>query len=95
MSKISVKEGDICILDESVEYSCNPKKPYNVLVLWHGVNNQPLVTRLGEYKPFWTTYSQLTTVLGNIVLNQITEAAQKHLDEKETNFLILFTEKGE
>jgi len=63
-----VKEGDICILDESVEYSILSEKPFEVLVLWNGVNGQPLVTRTNEYRPFWTTYSQLVEVAGHIDL---------------------------
>ena len=65
---MKVTEGDICILDESVEYFHTSHKTYEVLVLWNGLNNQPLVTRRGEYRPFWTTYSQLTEIKGHIDL---------------------------
>jgi hypothetical protein len=65
---MKVKEGDICTLDESVEYSYCPIPPFQVLVLWNGVNGQPLVTKLTGYKPFWTTYSQLVEITGHIDL---------------------------
>ena len=69
MNRDKIKEGDICTLDESVAYSYNPHKPYEVVVLWHGVNSQPLVTKLDAYKPFWTTYSQLIEVNRHIDLS--------------------------
>ena len=69
MTRDKIKEGDICTLDESVEYLYNPHKPYEVVVLWHGVNSQPLVTKLDAYKPFWTTYSQLIEVKRHIDLS--------------------------
>jgi len=65
---MKVKEGDICILDESKEFSIINKPPYKVLVLWNGCNSQPLVTNLKEYNPFWTTYSQLVEITGHIDL---------------------------
>lgn len=65
---MKVNEGDICTLDESKEYDYKPKTPYKVLVLWNGCNSQPLVTNLKEYKPFWTTYSQLVEITGHIDL---------------------------
>lgn len=68
---MKVIEGDICILDESVEYSYVSHEPYEILVLWNGVNKQPLVTKTSEYKPFWTTYSQLTKVKGHIDLAKV------------------------
>jgi len=71
---MKVTEGDICVLDESVEYFYTPNEPYEVLVLWNGVNNQPLVTRTGKYRPFWTTYSQLTKIKGHIDLAKALKA---------------------
>ena len=65
---MNVKEGDICILDRNVEYTGEYDK-YKVLVLWNGVNGQPLVTELNEYRPYWTTYSQLIKVVEHIDLN--------------------------
>jgi len=72
-----VKVGDICILDESVEYSTFSEKPFEVLVLWNGVNGQPLVTRTNEYRPFWTTYSQLVKVVGYIDLGEAVRRARE------------------
>lgn len=69
MTRDKIKEGDICTLDESVAYSYYPHKPYEVVVLWHGVNSQPLVTKLDAYNPFWTTYSQLIEVNRHIDLS--------------------------
>lgn len=77
---MNVREGDICVLDEKVEYPRFAHPPYKVLVLWNGVNSQPLVTKLDEYKPFWTTYSQLVRV-------------EKHIDCDEVLSCIVNEEK--
>lgn len=61
----NIKEWDICILDESKEYLCTSKAPYKVIVLWCDYS-QPLVTKVGEYHPFWTTYNELCEVIGHI-----------------------------
>lgn len=66
MKPSELKYGDVCILDESVEYNLFAKEPYEVVYLWDGTNSQPLVTKIYEYKPFWTTYSQLTKVTGHM-----------------------------
>lgn len=79
-----VKEGDICILDESVEYSILGEKPFGVLVLWNGVNGQPLVTRTNEYRPFWTTYSQLVKVVRHIDLVEALSSIQPEQKEITT-----------
>lgn len=69
MSDRRIREGDICTLDKSVDYLNTEIPPFQVLVLWNGVNGQPLVTKLTEYRPFWTTYSQLTEVERHIELD--------------------------
>lgn len=66
-----VKEGDVCMLDESVEYSINPKEPFYVIVLWNGMNGQPLVTKCDKYNPFWSTYSQLTKKVSHIDMDSV------------------------
>lgn len=83
MDKNMISEGDICMLDESIDYVTSPNKPYPVLVLWNGVNNQPLVTKLGGYKPFWTTYSQLSEKIGHIAIGtEVLSAATKEIMEQ-------------
>ncbi len=83
MDKNMISEGDICMLDESIDYVTSPNKPYPVLVLWNGVNNQPLVTKLGGYKPFWTTYSQLSERIGHIAIGtEVLSAATKEIMEQ-------------
>ena len=69
MADKRIREGDICTLDESVEFLHIARPPFQVLVLWNGINGQPLVTKLTEYSPFWTTYSQLTKVERHIELD--------------------------
>lgn len=69
MNKEMISEGDICLLDEKVEFPTTGKDPYPVLVLWHGVNGQPLVTRPDSYSPFWTTYSQLVERIEHLDLS--------------------------
>lgn len=51
---MKVTEGDICVLDERAEYSYIAQKPYKVLVLWNGVNNQPLVFFVPNLQSGWT-----------------------------------------
>ena len=69
-TEMNVREGDICVLDEKYSFHfAHP--PYKVLVLWNGVNSQPLVTKLDEYKPFWTTYSQLVRVEKHIDCDEV------------------------
>lgn len=83
MDKNMISEGDICMLDESIEYVTSPNKPYPVLVLWNGVNDQPLVTKLGSYMPFWTSYSQLSEKIGHIAIGtEVLSAATKEIMEQ-------------
>ena len=88
-----VKEGDICSLDESVEYSILGEKPFEVLVLWNGVNGQPLVTRTNEYRPFWTTYSQLVEVVSHIDLVEALSSIQP--EQKIGKWITLKDEYGD
>lgn len=83
MDKNMISEGDICMLDESIEYVTSPNKPYPVLVLWNGVNDQPLVTKLGGYEPFWASYSELSDKIGHIAIGmELLSAATKEIMER-------------
>ena len=65
-------EGDIVIIDESLEYSYFRRR-YKALVIFNGFNNQPLITRLGGWKPQWSSYSQIAEIVGHIDLGKLFE----------------------
>ena len=66
---MTVKEGDIVLVDESLHYKYFTKK-YKAIVLWRGINQQPLLTNLGEWRPYWGTYETISEVLGHVDLEK-------------------------
>lgn len=48
-----VSEGDVVIIHDT-SWDCTKRigEPFEAIVLWRGINGQPLVTKMGEYKPF-------------------------------------------
>ena len=65
-------EGDIVIIDESLEYSYFRRR-YKALVIFNGFNKQPLITSLGEWKPVWSSYGQIAEIVGHIDLGKLFE----------------------
>ena len=62
---MKITNGDIVEIDEGLVYKgciCN----YTAVVLWKGFNNQPLLTKVGEYRPHWGTYESIVRVVGHI-----------------------------
>ena len=60
-------EGDIVIIDESLEYPYFRRR-YKALVIFNGFNKQPLITSLGEWNPVWSSYDQIAEIVGHIDL---------------------------
>lgn len=76
----NIREGDIVLIDESLAYQYHTRK-YEALVLWNGVNDQPLVTRLDKYCPYWTTYDQIAEIKGHIDLGKkLCQSKPKEID---------------
>ena len=61
---IRVKEGDIVHINMELAYH-GYKNEYDAIVLWN-FGRQPLLTRVGQYKPFWATYDEIERVIGHI-----------------------------
>lgn len=62
--------GDIVIIDESLEYTFYTRK-YKALIIFNGYNIQPLITRLDEWRPIWSSYGQIAEIIGHIDLNNV------------------------
>lgn len=54
-----LREGDI-VIDKT--YPMERK----VIVLWNGFCGQPLLTDIGNYAPYWSTYEGITEVIGHV-----------------------------
>lgn len=66
-----VSEGDVVTIhDVSWDYSKRIGEPFEAIVLWcdHG---QPLVTKMGEYRPFWSVYASIVKIDGHINLDRL------------------------
>lgn len=63
-------EGDIVIIDESLEYTFCTQR-YKALIIFNGFNNQPLITRLDGWRPIWGSYGQIAEIIGHIDLNDV------------------------
>lgn len=70
--KYMVSEGDvITIHDASWDYSKRIGEPFAAIVLWCGIHGQPLITKMGEYKPFWSSYASIVKIDGHINLDRL------------------------
>ena len=63
------KEGDIVHVNMGLVYK-HFTKEYDAVLLWNGYNSQPLLTKLGEYKPHWASYDEIESVIGHIDLEK-------------------------
>ena len=70
MDKWAVKEGDVVHINMALQYPGHANE-YDAIVLWHGFGNQPLITRTNEYKPHWSTYTEIERVIGHIDLERV------------------------
>lgn len=67
---MKVNEGDIVLVDESLEFSLCGNK-FTAIVLWNcGFNRQPLLTKIDKWKPQWATYKSIVKVIDHIDLNR-------------------------
>ena len=78
MSKITddmkyvVSEGDVVMIQNTNwDYSERVGKPFKAIILWCGINGQPLITKMEEYKPFYTTYESIVKIDGHINLDKL------------------------
>lgn len=67
---MKANEGDIVIIDESLEYKFYTQR-YKALIIYNNFNNQPLITRLDEWRPIWSSYNQIAEIIGHIDLNDV------------------------
>lgn len=70
--KYSVTEGDMVRIHKSNwDFSKRIGEPYKAIVLWCGINNQPLITNIDEYNPRWVTYKDIVEIVGHVDLENL------------------------
>lgn len=70
--KYYVSEGDVVTIHQaSWNYKERVGEPYSAIVLWCGNNGQPLITKMGEYKPRWSCYEDIVKIDGHIHLDRL------------------------
>ena len=62
---IKPNTGDVVHINMGLAYH-GYKQEYDAIVLWNSFNGQPLLTRTGEYKPFWGSYNEIESIIGHI-----------------------------
>ena len=62
---MTITNGDIVEIDEGLMYLGYNYK-YNAVVLWKSFNNQLLLTKVGEYRPYCGMYETIAHVVGHI-----------------------------
>lgn len=72
MKKEQMIEGD-CVRVHTLSWDKSTRigEPYKAIVLWKGLNNQPLITNINEYRPRWITYNDIVEVIGHVDLENI------------------------
>ena len=70
--KHMVSEGDVVTIHDA-SWDCSKRigEPFEAIVLWCGIHGQPLVTKIGEYKPFWSSYPSIVKIDGHINLDRL------------------------
>ena len=71
MKEHEVREGDIVRIEYDTEFTKEHIDEGKALILWKGINRQPLVVKLdhlkdGEYNPVWTCYEYIAEVVGHM-----------------------------
>lgn len=75
--KYIVSEGDIVTVHEAQwDYSKRIGEPFEAVVLWCN-RQQPLITKLGEYKPSWYCYEDIVKIDGHINLDRLFDINNK------------------
>lgn len=68
--KYMVSEGDVVTIhNTNWDYSKRIGEPFEAIVLW--CDGQPLITKMGGYKPFWSSYSSIVKIDGHINLDRL------------------------
>ncbi len=76
MKALEINDGDIVLIDYIEEFTKKRVNEGLAIVLWKGINNQPLIVRVkdlerGEYNPTWHLYSNFKKKVGHIDLKNI------------------------
>lgn len=71
MKEHEVREGDIVRIEYDTEFAKEHIDEGEALILWKGINRQPLVVKLanlknGKYNPVWTCYEYIAEVVGHM-----------------------------
>lgn len=82
--KHKVTEGDIVTIHQS-NWNCTKRigEPYKAIVLWLGINNQPLITKIGEYEPRWSSYGDIIEINNHVNLHRLIKDKINSLEEQE------------
>lgn len=88
MKETDIRNGDIVRIDYKEYYTNKQIDPYDAVVLWKGINFQPLMARLdelekGEYRPFWSIYEHISKVKGHISLAEILADKEKEFQNEQ------------
>lgn len=91
MKETDIRNGDIVRISYREYYTNRQVEPYDAVVLWKGINCQPLLARLdelekGEYRPVWSVYEHIAEVRGHInFAEMLTDKMNEHEQTKEEN----------
>ncbi len=71
MKEHEVREGDIVRIEYDTKFAKEHIDEGEALILWKGINRQPLVVKLanlknGKYNPGWTCYEYIAEVVGHM-----------------------------
>ena len=88
MKENELRNGDIVRVDYIEYYTNEHPKPYDAVLLWKGINYQPLMVKLdelekGEYRPFWSVYEHISEVKGHINLAEILTDKGKEFQKEQ------------
>lgn len=66
MTAEEIREGDIVEIDYIAEFTKEHINEGTALVIWKGLNHQPLVRKLNTRETIWTCYEHIARVVGHI-----------------------------
>lgn len=92
MREHEVREGDIVRIEYDTKFAKEHIDEGKALILWKGINRQPLVVKLdhlknGEYNPGWTCYEYIAEVVGHMSITDMlkSQCGLGTLDSPTTN----------
>lgn len=70
--KYKVSVGDIVTIHKT-NWNCTKRigLQYKAIVLLLGTNNQPLITKVGEYEPIWIKYEDIIEINDHVNLHRL------------------------